>query len=232
MRKLASASAMLLVVLATPVLANLSSRYALSGRGPDGTTYPGVIRFTADGQVYHLEEASGDNKWNGLAIENGNFLGLAGVGGDRNGFLALYTRAGDSWEGTDTDYGADDPVAFEVLYNGNAPDLPDPSRANSRKPLGKYRISGTNPDGSTYAGEVEIKSNKHFFEVDRTAGKDEMTGTGLAFDNAFIVNVNNDSQKRAPIGVLGLFTPDGNGFVGFWAKTGSPKLGAERWTRE
>jgi hypothetical protein len=159
MWKIASASAILLVVLAIPVLANLSSRYALSGRSPDGSTYSGAIRFTPDGQVYHLEEVSGDNKWTGLAIENANFLALAEIDGENNGFLAIYKRAGDAWVGTFTGYG-DDPLGVEVLYNGNAPDLPDGSRANSGKLAGKYRLSGTNPDGSAYGGEVEITPDK------------------------------------------------------------------------
>src|SRR5580704_15534287 len=152
MRKIALSAALLLVV-AAPVFANMSSHYAVSGRGPDGSTYTGAMRFTADGQIYRLEEASGDNKWTGLAIENKDFLALALIGGDGEGFLGIYRRAGDYWVGTLTGYG-DDPLGFEVLYNGDAPDLPKAGRANSGKLAGKYQISGTNPDGSSYTGEV------------------------------------------------------------------------------
>lgn len=232
MRKIGLAAAVLLVVLSAPVLANLSSRYTISGRIGNDPTYSGVIRFTANGQVYRLEEASGDNKWTGVAFENGNFLALASINGEGNGFLALYKRSGASWVGAFTNYGNDDPLGVEVFYNGNAPGFPDASRANSGKLAGKYRIKGTNPDRSTYAGEVEVTSGKRFFDINRTAGKEELSGTLLGYEGAFVFNVNNDSQKRVPIGVVALFVPDGNGFLGVWAKVGSQKLGAERWVRE
>jgi hypothetical protein len=30
----------------------------------------------------------------------------------------------------------------------------------------------------------------------------------------------------------GLFVPDGNGYLGIWAKAGSQRVGAERWARK
>jgi hypothetical protein len=232
MRKIAIASAMLLGVLCAPVLADLSSRYTVSSRGPDRSAYTGAIRFTANGQVYRLEEASGENKWTGLAIEFRDFLGMAEVSGDGGGFLALYKRAGDSWVGVWSGYDADEKLGAEVLYNGSAPDLPDADRRRSGELVGKYQISGTNPDGKTYSGNVEVTPQKSFFDVDRTAGNEELSGTMLAFNSAFVINVNKDTDKRAPIGVLGLFISEGNGFVGIWVQAGSQKLGAERWVRQ
>ncbi len=231
MRKIGLAAFMLLAVLSAPVLADLSLRYTISGRNADGSTYTGVIRFAADGQVYRLEEASGDSKWTGLAIENRTFLALAYIDDDGSGALGLYKRSGDSWIGAYTGYG-DDPLGLEVLYNGKAPDLPNVNRANSGKIAGKYRIAGTNPDRSTYTGEVEVTSGKHFFDIDRTAGKESLSGTLFGFDDAFAFNINDDSKRREPIGVVALFVSDGNGFLGVWARRGSQKLGAERWVRK
>jgi hypothetical protein len=228
MRKVVIAAAVILVMLATPGLADLASRYSISGHFGDSDYY-GAIDFKPSGQVYHSVNISGDDKTPGLAVEYENFLALAQIDSNGSGNLAIYHRQGDAWVGTYTDY--DKGLGFEVLFGRDPPGLPDAGRAKLGKLAGKYRLSGRNPDGSIYAGEAEVTFYGATFDVDRAAGKEGMTGTAVAFDGAFVLNVSN-SDGRAPIGVLGLFIPDGNGFLGVWAKAGTDRLGAERWVRE
>jgi hypothetical protein len=153
-------------------------------------------------------------------------------GADGSGDLNIWKRAGDAWIGVFSDY-SDAGLGAEVMYNNNAPDLPDTSRGKSRKPVGKYRISGTNPNGSTYTGEVEIKAWADAFDVLRTIGDEFTSGTAVGFDGAIVMNVTKgDDPPRQKIGVVGLFVPEGNGFVGVWARAGSQQMGAERWVRE
>jgi len=216
-----------LAMLVTPVFADLVSTYAVSGHNTNGSSYTGKITFTPAGQVYRVDYCC--DKQNGFAIEYQNFLAIAEVGGD-GGNLVIYQRAGNAWIGVFSQYG-DDPLGAEVLYNGSAPGLPDPGRASSGNAAGKYRISGTNPNGSAYSGEVEVTRSGTFFDVDRTIGDDETTGTAIVFNGAIAMNVGKE-DGRAPLGVLGLFVPEGNGFIGVWAKAGSQQLGAERWVRE
>ena len=85
---------------------------------------------------------------------------------------------------------------------------------------GQFQASWSAPKVGAYLTEVTAQ------RVDRTTGKEGMTGTAVGFDGAFVLNVSN-SDGRAPIGVLGLFIPDGNGFLGVWAKAGTDRLGAE-----
>ena len=91
--------------------------------------------------------------------------------------------------------------------------------------------AGTNPNGSTYTGEVEIKSWSDAFDVARKIGSDETSCTAVGFDGALVINVGKDNS-RVPIGVLGLFVPEGDGFVGVWVRAGTQRMGAERWARE
>jgi len=228
-RRYALAAAAVLPLLVTPVFADLFSSYAVNGRGNDGKSYDGTVNVAPAGQVYRLDYCC--EKYSGLAVEYQDFLAIAYVTPDKgSGDLNIYRRAGDAWAGAFSDY-TDSGLGNEVLYNNKAPDLPNLSRAKSRKPVGKYRISGTNPNGSTYSGEVEIKPWADAFDIARKIGNDETSGTAVTFDGALVINVGKD-DNRALIGVLGLFVPDGNGFVGVWARAGSQQLGAERWVRE
>jgi hypothetical protein len=153
MRKVVIAAAVILVMLATPGLADLTSHYSISGHFGDSDYY-GAIDFKPAGQVYHSVNINGDDKTPGLAIEYRDFLGLAQIDNNGNGNLAIYHRQDDSWVGTFTDY--DKGLGFEVLFGRGLPGLPDAGRAKFGKLAGKYLLSGRNPDGSTYSGEAEI----------------------------------------------------------------------------
>ena len=232
MRTIASWATAMVLLLAPPAFADLVSRYAVAGRNSNGTSYTGTIAFKPAGQVYHLDFTGGDGgKFSGLAIEYKNFLALAVIASDRSGNLAIYKRAGDAWIGLFSDY-EEHNLGTEAFYNENAPDLPDPKQPKSGRPAGMYVISGTNPDGSTYRGEGEVTPWSAAFDVRRTIGKEETTGTAVAFDGALAMNVAQEGDTRAKIGVLGLLIPDGNGFLGVWSRPGSQRLGAERWVRK
>jgi hypothetical protein len=71
------------------------------------------------------------------------------------------------------------------------------------------------------------------FDVDRTIGDEETTGTAVALGNAIAMNVTTgDDTPRAAFGVIGLFVKDGAGMLGVWVKSGNQKIGAERWVRK
>jgi hypothetical protein len=228
-RKYALAAAAALVLLVTQAFANLFSSYAVNGRSGDGSSYDGTVNITPAGQIYRLEFCC--EKYKGLAIEYNDFLAIAYVGDKGGGDLNIYKRAGDAWIGAFSDY-TDSGLGTEVLYNNKLLDLPDPGRAKSRKPLGKYRISGTNPNRSTYDGEVEIKPWSDAFDVFRTVDNEQTNGTAITFDGAIVMNVGRSDAPREAIGIVGLFVPEGNSFIGVWVRAGSQQMGAERWVRE
>jgi hypothetical protein len=219
-----------LVLLAEPGFGALNSSYDVSGRQNDGTAYTGTVKIAASGQVYRLDYCC--ERQFGVAIEYQDFLAVSYTNeNDKNkGDLNLYRRTDNGWIGAYTDY-TDGGLSVEVLSNkGDTPDVPDLRRARSRKPIGKYRMSGTNPNGSTYTGEVEIGASADAFDVSRKIGRDEASGTAITFDGALAINVNGGDQPSTA--VVGLFVPEGNGFMGVWTKGGGQRLGAERWARE
>jgi hypothetical protein len=235
MRNIALCAAALFVfaLAALPARAELASQYSVAGRNTDGNDYTGSVAFKATGQIYRSDYTGGDgNETVGPAIEYENFLGVAVTTRDGSGgYLALYKRVDSGWAGIFTSYDDDD-LAAEVLYNGRAPALLNP-KAKVTGVEGTYEISGTNPDGSTYSGEIEITAGSGIFDVDRTTGKDETSGTAIVLNGAVIMNVTaGDDTPRAKIGVVGVFVPQGNGFLGVWNKPGEQRLGAERWVRK
>jgi hypothetical protein len=224
-------AALSVLLVAPAAFADLVSRYSVAGQNTDGTPYTGVIDFKPAGQVYRFDSTGGDDsKMNGLAIEYGNFLALAAVAGDGTGDLAIYRRAGNAWIGVFSAY-EEGRLGTEVLYNGPTPDLPDPNQPKPGRPAGRYAISGTNPDGSTYTGEGEITAWTASFDVRRKIGNEETAGTAVAFNGALALNVNKD-DTRAKIGLVGLLIPQDNGFLGVWGRPGSQQMGAERWVRK
>jgi len=232
MSKTALAAAVMAAVLATPVCADLFSSYAVKGRGSDGSTYEGKVEIKPEGQIYQLDFCC--DKSTGFAVEHQDFLAAAYSFDNGNGDLNIWKRAGEVWVGVFSDY-SDGSLGGEVMYNPNKDTTValDANRGRSRKPIGKYRISGTNPNGSTYTGEVEIGAWADAFDVSRTIGDVRWSGTGVTFDGAIAINVTvGDDLPRQAVGVVGLFVPEGNGFVGVWAKKGSDRMGAERWVRK
>jgi hypothetical protein len=218
---------------ASPGFADLSSRYSIVGLNSDGQDYSGTAAFAASNQIYHADFIdSAGIKTSGVAVEYENFLGIAAVARDGSGNLSLYRRADSGWAGIYTSYDDDDNLGSEVLYNGEKPGLPS-TNAKTAAVAGTYSIAGTNPDGSTYSGEVEITLNGHEFGVDRTIGKEETTGTAIVFNGALAMNVTvGDDTPPAKIGVVGVFIPQDRGFIGVWNKVGNDRLGAERWVRK
>ena len=229
MQKIAFGAAAALIVLAAPAFAGLVSSYAVTGRNSDGSTYTAAMKLAPADQIYRVDsDDDAGTKMSGLVIEYKNFLALAEVN-DNDGYLAIYKRADDTWLGVFSDYADEHSLGTEVLYNGSTPpDVPNPPRASRLS--GKYQISGTNPDGSTYSGEAEVSEWADKFDVDRKIGNNDLSGTAVGLDGAFAMNVNK-SDNRVPIGVLGLFVPEANGFVGVWVASRSQRLGAERWVR-
>jgi len=227
------------VVTASPVLAELSSRYTVAGRDAAGHTSAGqnyaiVAAFAASGQVYHVNFTVGANGVaSGVAVEYENSLGLAARGSDGKGYLALYQRTDAGWTGIITAYSRND-LGSEVLYNGRAPGFLDPKQTPSVQVTGTYAMAGTNPDGTTYSGKVRIVSGDGIVDIFRDTGTEETVGTVIAANDTLAINVSarNQAADRREIGIVGVFIPQTDGFLGVWKKPGSDRLGAERWVRE
>ena len=94
---------------------------------------------------------------------------------------------------------------------------------------GRYAGAGTNPDGSTYKCEVEIKKNGQVYPVSwYFDGKLGYEGTGVMKNGTLVVGYAND----AGYGVVA-YTVNADGTLdGTWTGKGATKAGSEKLTRK
>jgi Serpin (serine protease inhibitor) len=121
-------------------------------------------------------------------------------------------------------------LGIEVLYDGDAPNLPNAKRSKSNNAIVNYQIAGTNPDGSTYTGEAEIKPWDAAIDVHRTIGNDEATGTAISFDGAFALalprfKVESDVNLIPPLQQAGMKLAFDGDRADFSGMTGKPASG-------
>lgn len=102
------------------------------------------------------------------------------------------------------------------------------SAALAGDPVGKYAVSGKNPDGkSTYAGTAVVEKTGETYKVTWNIGGAIYAGTGIGDRNFLAV-----SYKSSGDTGLALFGEDGDNWAGVWTWHNGKKVGAEMWTRQ
>jgi|HubBroStandDraft_6_1064221.scaffolds.fasta_scaffold190322_2 hypothetical protein len=216
------------VVFAATIAALLGSTIALAT--PDG------LYLLAGNDSHKKQDYSGDmyiqHKGDVLQLSwhvgNGNDVSTGAIGyGDAivafccGADLYLYIQKGDDAIGVWTNQNDKD-FRTEVLYRKSPPALaketPPPEDI-----LGHYLISGSNPDATTYTGEVIVERDGKVLKVTKVAAGKHAVGLGLVFMNYLAVDYYGDS--------LAVYGPEQQGRIGVWTKWGSDKVGTERWVR-
>ncbi|MDY8110516.1 hypothetical protein U0C82_15345 [Fulvimarina sp. 2208YS6-2-32] len=95
-------------------------------------------------------------------------------------------------------------------------------------PSGVYAVSGYNPDGSSYEGEVLVSRVGDTFALSYTIGDDTFTGTALGDDEVLAVGYTSGNDD---VGVA-LMVESENGFEGVWTFLGSKTMAVETWTAQ
>jgi hypothetical protein len=92
-------------------------------------------------------------------------------------------------------------------------------------PVGHYMVRGTNPNGSTYNGEVLVTRTGQTFRVVWRIGRQSFVGTGIASDETIAVSY--QAGGRAGIALYG------RKFSGRWegvcTVAGSRETGTDVW---
>jgi hypothetical protein len=92
---------------------------------------------------------------------------------------------------------------------------------------GQYKVSGENPDGSTYRGSAAIEKTGDTYKVTRNIGGDRFIGTGIGSPEAIAVGYRSGSQTG-----IALIGKEGDNYQVVWTYLNGRKLGAKKWTRE
>jgi hypothetical protein len=90
-------------------------------------------------------------------------------------------------------------------------------------PVGVYKVTGNNPDGSAYSGTITVTKAGLVWRVVWKAGDQTINGTALIMNGVLAVGYD---------GGVGIYRPQGNGWVGEWAERGQTAIGKESWERQ
>jgi hypothetical protein len=89
-----------------------------------------------------------------------------------------------------------------------------------------YKATGTNPDGSTYTGDVQVEIiSDTTFSIVWTISGTKYKGFGMHRNNAIAATYEIDGQPG-----LVVYKVDGNGWDGAWAVRGQNGNGTEHLT--
>jgi hypothetical protein len=92
---------------------------------------------------------------------------------------------------------------------------------------GQYKVSGENPDGSTYRGAATVEKTGDTYKVTWTVGGDRFIGTGIGSPEAIAVGYRSGSNTG-----IALIGKEGENYQVVWTYLNGRKLGTEKWTRE
>jgi hypothetical protein len=98
-----------------------------------------------------------------------------------------------------------------------------PSGAALSDPVGHYMVRGTNPNGSSYTGEVLVTRTGQTFRVAWRIGRQCFVGTGIAVEDSIAVSY--QTGPRAGVALYGR-KPSGR-WEGVWAMAGSRETGTD-----
>ena len=144
--------------------------------------------------------------------------------GDSFHGLSLFGEENDGWEGpfarSGNDFGAE---RWAITDDGSLPASPIRSSADL---AGRYVMSGSNPDGSTYSGHVTVKRAGNTLQIVSVVNNDQRIGVGIGYRDGLAVTFDDKAGK-----LLQVFKIDGDGLIGFWANDGDEQMGSERWAR-
>ena len=190
---------------------DISGTYNVTGTNQDGSAYQGSLVVTTRGSVYQFSWATG-NDYEGVGIVNGNTVAV-GWGGPECG-AALYRMSRDgSLEGQ------------WALYENEAAGTETARRiTDSGAPAGSYTVGGTNPDGTSYSGSLDIEAAGDAYRLAWEAGGTSV-GQGIVMGSMLGSSYGGDACGVA------VYTVDGNTLDGQWTTYGSEFVGTERAVR-
>ncbi len=148
-----------------------------------------------------------------------------GIFGDANDWAftdyrtALALTPGDQWA----------TAGIKRILTNDAPALADLIHTASAftNPAGHYLISGTNPDGTTYTGDVVVEPAGGEYQVSWTAAGRKSVGTAVPYLDFLAVSLRRENDLR-----VALLMQEGEGRVGVWVRDGEQQMGSERWARQ
>jgi hypothetical protein len=193
--------------------------YSVAGINPDGSTYSGAAAFTPAGQEFTVNwRGSGQ----GIAIQLGPLAAISQ--GDASCYVAMAQVQPDGSVQVAWSPGPNSTLGKEVWT---------PQGDTSAGVAGAYSIAGTNTDGSTYKGQVNVtaKGDK-LFDIN-WATNPPADGVAVQISNIMAIGYSSQSSAwgAAPQCFGGIYAVDPDGtMTGVWGQSGGTSVGAEKLT--
>jgi hypothetical protein len=184
------------------------------GKFLNGQGYTGTVQVTSAEKFYKLNWNVGKASYNGLGFyENGHLF--AGWGRGPSYGLVVYT------------IGNDGSLNGKWVFNGAGYIGTEKSASGALKgDRSRFSVVGTNPDGTTYNGQLAVEKKGETYHLSWTVGERSFPGVGIRVGNQLVVGWG----LVRDIGVIS-YDVTGDRAVGRWALPGGSTLGSETMVR-
>lgn len=185
--------------------------FDVEGLNADGSLYTGTMTFTisSDGTTADVVQEIAGSIFTGVAIVQEDVISLV-LGDDGCGVSSYVVQDDGSLEG----------VWAQVGQDGLGTETASPISID-----GEHAVSGTNPDGTTYTGTVEIDANNQVHTFNYNLG-DATPAVGILRGSTVSVGFGAEECSVASY----FIRADGT-LVGLWSVVGEDNTGSEVATR-
>lgn len=192
---------------------DISGGYTVSGQNEGGGGgYAGDLTVTKRDEVYQFTWKSGDRTYGGVGVQAGNSVGVAfteGTDGKGCGVVLYQIKPDGSLDGKAGYWGVNE-AESETATRTSGTDLE-----------GSYDLKGTNPQGQSYTGKLNVMKEAAGFRFQWTA---PTAISGFGIRGADMVAVGIGGSKCGFVGYD--IKPDGS-LDGKWGSAGSTAVGSE-----
>ena len=197
----------------SPATKDISGSYTISGQNEGGGgNYSGELTVTKRDEVYQFSWKSGQKTYDGVGVQSGNSVGVSFTeGSDGKGCgVVLYTIKPDGNLDGKSGYWGINEAETETATRTSGTDLD-----------GSYEIRGTNTEGKSYEGKLNVKKQGAGYGFEWNTGN-TLKGFGIRGANTAAVGIGG-----VKCGFVGYdVQPDGS-LEGKWGSAGSPEVGTE-----
>jgi hypothetical protein len=95
-------------------------------------------------------------------------------------------------------------------------------------PSGSYQVKGTELDGTSYQGDLEIAKVGDVYELTYTFDDGTVQKGSAIGDDEFLAYGYGDNEELG----VGLMSAKDSSWEGIWTKVGANKMSTETWTRK
>lgn len=185
--------------------------YTIAGSNPNGDRYDGTLSIDTVNGLFSLSWEAGVTS-EGVGVRTTDVLAASYSESGEACTAAAYQIAGDgTLEGTWGSVGGPGPGRERAVPSGSGSGL-----------VGSYDLSGTNPDGGSYQGSMEIATSGAALAVTQEVGSDVLQGSGIQVGDVLAVGFGAEDCAIAAYAIGRDGVLDGQ-----WGIAGADGLGAE-----